>query len=52
MSSALLTYKGYTARAEYDPEAGIIHGSVLDTRDVITFQADSAAEVPQAFRTL
>ncbi|MFT0878719.1 type II toxin-antitoxin system HicB family antitoxin [Rhodopseudomonas sp. G2_2311] len=43
-----MTYKGYTATVEYDPEAGIFHGEVADTRDVITFQGKSVAEAKQA----
>jgi predicted HicB family RNase H-like nuclease len=33
-------YKGYIARVEYDDDAGIFHGEVINTRDVITFQGD------------
>ncbi|WP_205502093.1 type II toxin-antitoxin system HicB family antitoxin [Rhodopseudomonas sp. BR0G17] len=43
-----MTYKGYTATVEYDPDAGIFHGEVADTRDVITFQGKSVAEAKQA----
>jgi len=46
----MLKYKGYTGRVEYDDEAGIIHGEVLDLRDVITFEGKSVEEVEQAFR--
>ncbi|UYO41490.1 type II toxin-antitoxin system HicB family antitoxin [Rhodopseudomonas palustris] len=42
-----MTYKGYTATVEYDPDAGIFHGEVADTRDVITFQGKSVAEAKQ-----
>ena len=44
------TYKGYTGHVEYDDEAGIFHGEVLDLRDVITFQGKSVEEIEQAFR--
>lgn len=43
-----MTYKGYTATVEYDPDAGIFHGEVADTRDVITFQGKSFAELKKA----
>lgn len=43
-----MTYKGYTATVEYDPDAGIFHGEVTDTRDVITFQGKSVAELKKA----
>ena len=45
----MLTYKGYSATVEYDEEAKILHGEVIDTRDVITFQADTPAEVEREF---
>ena len=34
----MMKYKGYVGKVEFDDEAGIFHGEVLDTRDVITFQ--------------
>jgi predicted HicB family RNase H-like nuclease len=43
-----MTYKGYTATVEYDPDAEIFHGEVTDTRDVITFQGKSIAESTKA----
>ncbi|MCK8601144.1 type II toxin-antitoxin system HicB family antitoxin [Desulfoferrobacter suflitae] len=46
----MLKYKGYTGQVEYDDEAGIFHGEVLDLRDVITFQGKSVAEIELAFR--
>ncbi len=45
----MMEYKGYIGRVEFDDEAGMIHGEVINTRDVITFQGDSVAEVKQAF---
>jgi predicted HicB family RNase H-like nuclease len=44
-----MEYKGYIGKVEFDEEAGIIHGEVINTRDVITFQGDSVAEVKKAF---
>jgi len=49
-SIIMLTYKGYTGHVEYDDEAGIFHGEVLDTRDVITFQGMTVDEIEDAFR--
>ena len=46
----MLKYKGYTGYAEYDDEAAIFHGEVLDTKDVITFQGTNVEEIEQAFR--
>ncbi|MCI6199047.1 MAG: toxin-antitoxin system HicB family antitoxin, partial [Proteobacteria bacterium] len=31
----MMWYKGYAGMAEYDDEAGIFHGEVINTRDVI-----------------
>jgi predicted HicB family RNase H-like nuclease len=44
-----MTYKGYQARVELDEDAGVFHGEVIDTRDVITFQGSSVEELKQAF---
>ena len=46
----MMKYKGYTGRVDYDDEAKIFHGEVLDTRDVITFQGSSVEEIENAFR--
>ena len=45
-----MSYKGYTGHVEFDDEAGIFHGEVLDLRDVITFQGKSVDELEQAFK--
>jgi predicted HicB family RNase H-like nuclease len=47
----MLTYKGYSGHIEFDAEAGLFHGEVLDTRDVITFQGTSVEELTEAFRS-
>ncbi len=46
----MLEYKGYVGHAEYDAEAHVFHGEVLDTRDVITFQGDTVNDLERAFR--
>jgi predicted HicB family RNase H-like nuclease len=46
----MMEYQGYIGKIEFDEEAGVIHGEVINTRDVITFQGDSVAEVKQAFK--
>ena len=46
----MLNYKGYVGRAEFDDEARLFHGEVLDLKDVITFQGTSVDELEQAFR--
>jgi predicted HicB family RNase H-like nuclease len=49
-ATAMLKYKGYTGHTIFDDEAGIFHGEVDDTRDVITFQGRSVDELETAFR--
>ncbi|HEY0025443.1 MAG TPA: type II toxin-antitoxin system HicB family antitoxin [Longimicrobium sp.] len=44
-----MKYKGYTAKVEYDAEAGLLHGELEDISDVVTFQADSVAELEAEF---
>lgn len=46
----MLNYKGYTGRVEFDDEAGLFHGEVVDLKDVVTFQGRSVVELEQAFR--
>jgi len=46
----MLEYKGYKGRVEFDAEAKIFHGEVVETRDVITFQGTSVEELELAFR--
>ena len=45
-----MTYKGYTAHIEFDEEAGLFHGEVVDTKDVITFQGTSVKELNKSFK--
>lgn len=45
----MMNYKGYIGKVEFDDEAGIFHGDVINTRDVITFQGESVTELKQAF---
>lgn len=44
-----MEYKGYTATVEFDNEAGLFHGRVLNLRDVITFQGTSVDELRHEF---
>ena len=46
----MLHYKGYAGAVDFDDEAGVFHGEVLDTRDVITFQGTTVDEIEHAFR--
>lgn len=45
----MFTYKNYIAHVEFDDEAEIFHGEVINTRDVITFQGSTAKELKKAF---
>jgi predicted HicB family RNase H-like nuclease len=45
----MMEYKGYLAEVAFDDEAQILHGEVVNTRDVITFQADAVAAIEQEF---
>lgn len=44
-----MEYKEYTARIEFDEDAGILHGEVEGLRDVITFEATDVRELEAAF---
>ena len=46
----MLNYKGYVGSIEIDIESGLLHGRVLDIRDVITFQGTSVVEARQEFQ--
>lgn len=46
----MMEYKGYLGMVEYDDEAKILHGEVINIRDVITFQAKSVDEIQTAFK--
>jgi len=46
----MMTYKGYSGKAEYDDEAGIFHGEVIGLRDVVTFRGTSVKELQKSFK--
>ncbi len=46
----MLEYKGYIGKVEFDDEAEIFHGEVINLKDVITFQGRSVAELRKAFK--
>lgn len=46
----MMEYKGYIGHVEFDDGADILHGEVINIRDVVTFQATSVKEVHKAFR--
>ena len=44
-----MTYKGYTARIEYDDDDGIFTGRIAGIRDGVGFHADTVADLREAF---
>jgi predicted HicB family RNase H-like nuclease len=45
----VMTYKGYSARIEYDDDDGIFFGQVVGLKDGIGFHGDSGAALRAAF---
>lgn len=45
-----MEYKGYFTKVEFDDEANIFHGEVINLRDVITFQGETVNELRKAFK--
>jgi predicted HicB family RNase H-like nuclease len=45
-----LEYKGYIGVIEYDDEAGIFHGEVINLRDVITFQGSCVEDLKESLK--
>lgn len=45
-----MKYKNYEATIRFDDETEIFHGEVINTRDVITFQGNSVAELKREFK--
>lgn len=46
----MMQYKGYLGRVEFDDEAELFHGEVINTRDVITFQGTTPEEIKREFQ--
>lgn len=46
----MMKYKGYYGVVQYDDEAKIFHGEVINTRTVITFQGTTVDEIETAFQ--
>lgn len=47
--SNVMTYKGYSARIEYDDEDGIFTGRLAGIRDGVGFHADTVEGLREAF---
>ena len=46
----MMEYKGYIGKVEFDDEANVFHGEVINLRDVITFEGDTVTKLQKAFR--
>ncbi len=46
----MMNYKGYVGSVEYDDEAHIFAGEVINTKSVITFQGTSVEELENEFK--
>lgn len=46
----MMEYKGYIGKVEFDDEAGLFHGEIINLRDVITYEGTSVQELRQAFQ--
>ncbi|MBX3529981.1 MAG: type II toxin-antitoxin system HicB family antitoxin [Rhizobiaceae bacterium] len=45
-----MSYRGYSARIEYDDEDGIFFGRIAGIRDGVGFHAETVADLKAAFR--
>ncbi len=45
----MMKYKGYVGHVTYDDEAKLLHGEVINIRDVVTFEGQSVDELESAF---
>ena len=43
-------YKGYSGRADYGDAAGMFHGEIVGTKDVVTFQGATLDELRAGFK--
>lgn len=46
----MMEYKGYRAAVTFDDDTGAFFGTVVDTRDVITFEGDSVEQLRREFK--
>ena len=46
----MMTYRGFGAKVEFDYDARVFHGRVINTRDVIFFEGTSVDELTKEFR--
>ena len=46
----MMDYKGYIGNVNFDDEANIFHGEVINLRDIVTFQGETVKQLRKAFR--
>jgi predicted HicB family RNase H-like nuclease len=46
----MFKYKEYMGHVDFDEDAEVFHGEIINTRDVITFQGTSVRELKKAFK--
>ena len=44
-----MTYRGYTARVDFDDRDGLLVGRLLGIRDIVSFHADNVPDLRAAF---
>lgn len=45
-----MAYKVYSAKVEFDDDADIFHGEVVNLRDVIAFEGETVQQLKRAFQ--
>ncbi len=45
----IIKHNGYLGKVEFDEDAEIFHGEILNIKDVVTFQGRTAKELKKAF---
>ena len=45
----MMEHRGYRATVAFDDDASLFHGEVAGTRDVITFEGESAPDLEREF---
>jgi predicted HicB family RNase H-like nuclease len=45
----ILSFEGYIAHVDIDFDSGVLHGEVVNTRDVLTFSAKSVSDLEKSF---
>ena len=46
----MMEYKGYIGKVEFDDDANLFHGEVINLRDVVTFQGETVGDLRSAFK--